>query len=233
MRRLWWPLVGVVALVPAALLMVRDEPSEGPPSVVHANDEGAVASPSLADEQAIAGVLVDRVQLFRDGNLGPRFALDGPEMTALLRHAAPGIIPPGVSEPAVSVRDRIVLVEAKVARHEVLPPSDGFSLPDMLPDTVRVVLRGEIRSAPGDRLRFTVLGARVGRIPLPRSVIAAVVEGIPGGEDRGVAASTEGAHPAISLRVPAGIGDVAVMGEEVVFFRSEPFADRAVDGSDP
>lgn len=190
---------------------------------------------TVAEERQTAGVLVDRVQLFRTGNLGVRFRLTGAEMTALLRHAAPGMIPAGVTDPLVWVRGEEVYLQARVARHELLPPSDGFALPELLPDTVRVVLRGEIRTASAERIVYSILGARVGRIPVPRSVIATVVASLPGGSPETVLGSpgNEPQAPTISVRAPAGIGELSVVDEQVVFFRVEPFVDRAVDGSDP
>lgn len=225
-------LAGVIAM-----LVLRLDPTIGDQTSAAPTADGPTGPSmmSVAEEQATAGVLVDRVQLFRTGNLGPRFRLNGSEMTALLRHAAPGMIPAGVSDPVVQVLANELQVEARVARHDVLPPRDGFSLPDLLPDTVRVVVRGVVTNGVGDRIVFTVLGARVGRIPLPRSVVAAVVAELPGGSagpDEDEAPWTSDG-PTIAVRAPAGIGDVSIAGEEVVFYRIEPFVDRAVDGSDP
>lgn len=237
MSRIRWAVGGLLVVLIGAVVLLRAVGGDVEVSAEHdfETEAAALALKPSADEQVTAGVLVDRVQLFRTGNLGARLRLDGAEMTALLRHAAPGMIPEGVHAPVVSVRDERLQVEALVARHEVLPPRDGFSLPELMPDTVRVVLVGGIASGPGDRLTFTIRSARVGRIPLPSSVVAAVVASLPGGAEYARRSEEAGARgdPEISLRAPAGIGEVAVVGSEVVFFRSEPFGDRAVDGSDP
>ena len=237
MKRAHWLVGSATAVGVTLVLTLAGSRASGgdAPARPSADASAPAVAMSVAEEQATAGMLVDRVQLFRTGNLGARFRLDGPQMTALLRHAAPGMIPAGVTDPVVTVRGDALQVEARVARHDVLPPRDGFVLPDILPDTVRVVLHGGVASGPGDQIVFTVRGARVGRIPLPRAVIAAVVAELPGGSsgDGGATPSRTSNDPAITVRAPAGIGEVSIVDGEVVFFRIEPFADRAVDGSDP
>ena len=91
-------LVGSVALGALAVRSTGDNVALAPhaklpPKPTTEVDAGPVAAMRM----------VDRLQLFQTGNAGTRIELDGSELTALLRHTIPGILPAGVSDPVVQI----------------------------------------------------------------------------------------------------------------------------------
>jgi len=220
-----WVWISVVGLRPG------DEASLTPSetSAVPTADTSIDAGPRAA------GLMVDRVQLFRTGNAGYEMALSGAEMTALLRHAAPGLVPAGVSNPAVVLSKNEVRVTARVSR-EVFPVS--FHLPvlaNVLPDTLEVELRGRFVRLGADGVAFRVEQALAERLPLPRAVVSSVVAAFPGGLPDGVRLPGSGGRldgvPAVRMPWPGGIGSIQVRDGELILRRPERILDRTVDGS--
>lgn len=179
-------------------------------------------------DAALAARTVERLELFRAGGTGVRLSLTADEVTALLRHAVPGMLPGGVADPLVRLKGGIVVVEARLAP-DAFPGSDPLaSVLGAVPDTIDVDLSGRLASRPG-RLVFTIERARASGIPLPRKAVAAIVGAL--ADQAGDRMLPADADASLSLRWPDGMAKVAVVGDRLVLDRREPIADRAVDGS--
>ena len=232
--RRWIPGLGIA--VGAALFgvdrMAEDRAPALEPSVQF---EAGTPDAQVDAGPRVAATMVDRVQLFRTGNAGDRMTLDGPELTALLRHAASGLLPPGISAPRVRIMGSEVRLDARASRDALSASADLGSVIDLLPDTLDVTLRGRvIRNGPVG-FAFQIEHARVSQIPLPGGVISAIVAELPGGLAQGVPArqtsDTVRGVPAIQLPWPHGITSALVRDGVLVLERSEPIMDRVVDGS--
>lgn len=181
------------------------------------------ASPELAARA------VDRLQIFRAGNAGRRLSLSSDEVTALLRHALPGVLPAGIADPVVVLEGGVVRVEARLSTADFVGRAPLAAVLGALPDTVTVDLLGRL-TTEGDRLFFAVDEAHAGRVPLPAGAVAAIAAELSEQSDLRIA-SSEG-KPSLSVRWPAGVALVAVVGDRLVLDRDERMVDRAVDGSD-
>ena len=235
MARRWW-IPGLTLAVCAALFgIVRLAEHRAPALEPSVQFEDETPDAQVDAGPRVAATMVDRLQLFRTGNAGDRMTLDGPELTALLRHAASGLLPWGITAPRVRIMGREVRFDARASRDALSPSVDLGSVLGVLPDALDVTLWGRvIRNGPGG-FALQIEHARVFHIPLPREAIAAIVAELPGGLAQGVptrqTSHMAGAVPAIQLPWPHGITSVLVRDGLLVLERAEPILDRAVDGS--
>lgn len=182
-----------------------------------------------AADAALAARTVDRIELFRAGGAGARLSLTADEVTSLLRHAMPGVVPDGVADPMIRMEAGRMKVEARLATDEFAASDRLVSVLGVVPDTIDVDLSGRLDSRPG-RLVFTVERARASGIPLPHAAVAAIAAALADESGDQVMPADEDAS--LSLRWPDDVAMVAVVGDRLVLDRREPIADRAVDGSD-
>lgn len=178
----------------------------------------------------VAEAAFRRVEIFRSGGAGERISLTEDEVTALLRHAVPGMLPAGVVDPTVRLESGAILVEARLASNEFAATGPLASALGVLPDTIVVDLRGRLVSTRS-RFAFYVEEARASHVPLPRGAVVAIAGALAArADDRLVADGVE--EPTLTVRWPAGVTFAEVVGDRLVLRRDEPNVDRAVDGSD-
>ncbi len=172
-------LIGAL-LVPASRAAVAPGAPAGPRPPAPMVDAGPEAAFSM----------IDRYHLFRTGNAGARMELDGAELTALLRHALPGLLPQGVHDPTVHVEGRTLVVLARVTLAEL--PGDGTLEPAfaIMPDEVAVRLSGRIAHLPG-AVAFRIDRAEVEGFPLPNGVVGRLVRAWPAGAAPGSPAAPQ------------------------------------------
>ncbi len=161
-------------------------------------------TPELAD------ATLDRFERFRNGEGPDRISLGGAELSAVVRHALPGIIPPGVDQPTVALADGRVRLSARVALDAFprLPALDDVL--GLLPDTVLIELEGTL--VPHDRRHLALLVDRVeaARIPIPRRFVGEILAGF--GRE-----APEGFSPeALSVPLPDGLQSVYVQRDSLV-----------------
>jgi len=183
-----------------------------------------------ASGPAVAARTVDRVHLFRDGGGDSRLVLTSAEVSAVLRHAAPGVVPAGVTDPRVRFSDGTVFVEARLVADDFEETARIVTALGVVSDTIDVLLEG--RLTPGhDRLLFVIDQARAARIPLPSGVVRAIALSMNGSVDPEGSQAGE-TQAALGVRWPDRVDRIEVVGDRLVLVRSERIADRAVDGSD-
>ncbi|MBT8489162.1 MAG: hypothetical protein HKN72_17275 [Gemmatimonadetes bacterium] len=184
-------------------------------------------APAATPERAAR--VMDRLQLFRDGQAGLRLSLGSDDVTALLRHGLPGVLPEGLKEPRVTFHADRVRVEARLATKDFVGRAPLVSVVGALPDTITVDVVGRLVNV-GELLRFEVYEAYAGRVPVPAPALMAIAaELAPPSETAFVAT---GEKPTLSIRRPAGFALAEVADGRLVLRRGEPTIDRAVDGSD-
>lgn len=211
------------ALAVIGLRTVASTPPGEDPSLWAEVPPAPEATPELAAQT------MDRLQLFRAGTSGPRLSLGSDEVTALLRHGLPGVLPVGLIDPVVTFEGDRVRVDARLVPADFVGRAPLASVLGALPDTIRVDLRGRLNGG-GDYLSFEVDEAHAGPVPLPATVVAAIASEL--GESSGARMASTGGEPAFGIRRPTGFAAVDVRNGRLELRRYEPMIDRAVDGSD-
>ncbi|HSM59363.1 MAG TPA: hypothetical protein VK849_01145 [Longimicrobiales bacterium] len=161
-------------------------------------------TPELADET------LDRFERFRNGEGPDRLALGGTELSAVIRHALPGIVPPGIQDPTVELAGGRVQLSARVALGAFprLPRLEEVT--GLLPDTVSVRLEGTLVAHDRTHLALVVDRVEAGPVPLPRRMIADVLRGF----GREAPAGTP--PDALSVPLPDGVRSVFVQEDSLV-----------------
>ena len=192
------------------------------------SDDALVESDAVRDAGPEAAVrMVDRLQLFRAGNLGSTMVLRSEELTALLRHAAPGLLPTGVSAPEVRIVGSELRIRARVSPD--LLPGGGQLARSAMPDVVDVELRGRLSTHGRGTVAYRIARADVEHVPLPNSVVAALVRSWAGGAVEGPA---DDPRAMIVVRWPLETTRIRVSDGAVVLVRAEPILTESVDGID-
>jgi hypothetical protein len=168
-------------------------------------------SPAAPEQPSseLAERALDRFERFRGGEGGDRLALSGVELTSVLRFALPGVVPPGVVEPTVSLDDGDVRLSAKVAVVEFPGLPDLDEVVGMLPDTVSVDVRGGLVPLDQRHLSLIVDRLEVAGIPIPKRLIARVLDGL-GRDDAGFR------RDALTVPLPDGLERAYVRGDSLV-----------------
>ncbi|MDX1493069.1 MAG: hypothetical protein R3253_03275 [Longimicrobiales bacterium] len=223
-----WAALALVVGVGASALVVglRSDPA---PSTTSAAEVEAEARVSSAATPELAARTVDRLQLLRTGNGGARLRLTGDEVTALLRHALPGVLPEGIEDPVVHMESGQVVVDARLVTRDFVGSAPLATVLGALPDTIAVNLRGTVAPA-GGHLVLEVESAHAGHVPLPASAVASIASAL--AEATGHRVSTSPDRPSVGVPLPSGIGLVAVVDDRLVLDRDERLGQRAVDGSE-
>lgn len=169
--------------------------------------EGTVPDGPSAE---VADAALDRFERFRRGEGGERLALGGNELTSVLRYALPGIIPPGVDEPSVSLREGRVRISARVAvaAFPSLPRIDQVM--EILPDTVQIEMEGAL--VPLDQAFLALLVDRVeaSRVPIPRRLVGEVLAAL--GREGPPSLPAD----ALAVPIPDGVRSVFVQRDSLV-----------------
>lgn len=182
------------------------------------------AEEGLVSRDLLAARTVDRIRLLRTGDGPVTLTLGSAEVTALVNESLPGLLPEGVHDIEVEVRDGQVLLRASMVTETWSGADRLRRVMTVLPDTLRAEIRGAVERR-GRRLMYVVTGARAHRLPLPATIVDGLVRDLP--------MSTAYSEPVgLQVRLPDGIVDVRVVGDEVILFAAEPIMERAVDGQD-
>lgn len=170
----------------------------------------ATAAPVAGPSAAIADSTLGRFERFRNGKGPDRLGLGGTELTSVVRYSLPGIVPPGVSEPTVSLADGRVHVSARVAVDAFprLPHLDQVI--GILPDTVLVEMRGTLARVDQEHLALLVDRMQIAHVPLPRRMIGDVLSGL--GAERRASLPED----ALLVPLPDGLSSAFVQRDSLV-----------------
>ena len=159
---------------------------------------------------ALAEVTLDRVESLRAGHDGHVLVLGDAEVSSVVRYALPGILPPGMSDPAVAVEGGRMVLSARVAT-EAFPDLPAMNqVAGMLPDTVPVRIEGELARFGKESLVFRVRHMEVATIRLPDRMIPGVLEALGRRHRDGLPAN------AIHLPLPGGVDSIYVREDSMM-----------------
>lgn len=158
----------------------------------------------------LAEATLDRFERFRRGEGEERLALSGTELSSVIQFALPGIIPPGVDDPRVTLRDGRVQVSARVTLEAFprLPKLDQVM--GLLPDTVLIVMEGALVPLDQSFLALLVDRVEASRIPVPRRLVGEVLAGL------GRSGPPSLPADALSVPIPDGVQSVFVQQDSLV-----------------
>lgn len=158
----------------------------------------------------LADRTLDRFEQFRKGEGEGRIALNGLELSSVVRYALPGLVPPGVEDPMVTLSDGRVRLSARVATGAFprLPRLDDVV--GILPDTLDVVMEGSLVPLDPEHLALIVDHVEASRIPLPRRMIPEILAGF--GRER----SNGLPDDALAVPMPTGLRSVYVQRDSLV-----------------
>lgn len=137
-------------------------------------------------------------------------ALTGVEITSLLRHSLPGLLPPGLADPAVEVRDGRLHLRARISPAEFPRMPDLGPLLGVLPDTVD--FRAEASLVPYDEIEaaLVVHEAEASRIPIPKRLIPELLKALGRVERPGLPPD------AVAVPIPAGLSSAYLLGDRLI-----------------
>ena len=161
------------------------------------------ASPELADS------VLARVQDFRGVGEG-QMALSGREVTSVLRYAVPGLIPSGIRDPEVSLRDGRVHLSAEVVLGAFPALPDLGPILGILPDTLAVALEASLMPFGPEESALLVHSLEASRIPIPRRLIPEILVAV-GRLDR------PGLPPeAMAVPLPVGFASAYILTDSLI-----------------
>ncbi|MGW8267290.1 MAG: hypothetical protein ACWGSQ_13065 [Longimicrobiales bacterium] len=173
---------------------------------------GLVQGPELeeaAPSAALADSVLAQVQEFRQGE-GGQMALEGREVTSVLRYSLPGLIPSGVEDLRVAFEDGRVRLSAEVVLASFPELPDLGPVLGILPDTLDVVVRASLVPFGEEESALLVHGVEASRIPIPRRLIPEILRAV-GRVDR------PGLPPeALAVPLPAGVRSAYILTDSLI-----------------
>jgi len=179
-------------------------------------DAAAPTVPEAQPTPELAEQTLDRFEQFRAGEIGDRFMLGGTELSAVVRHSLPGMIPRGVAEPTIVLHRGQVHVSARVAVDAFpnLPRLDNII--GLLPDTILIEIRGSLVPLDQGHMALLVDRVRAAKIPLPARLVAEVLGAF--GWSRPASLPDD----ALEVPLPDGLRSVFVQRDSLVMLADVP-----------
>jgi len=161
-------------------------------------------TPELAEET------LDAIDAFRRSPDSAEMSLAAVELASLLRYAAPGVLPDGVTPPGVEFHSDLIRLRSRVAVDAFPPVPEVERLVGVLPDTVSAEVEGSILPYREGRAALRVQRIRVSGVPLPRSLTPRLLR-LLGREDR-----PDLPPDAVDVPLPAGLSSAYILSDRLV-----------------
>ncbi len=169
--------------------------------------EEVFSSPELADS------VLARVQRFRRGEGPEQLVLDANEITSLARFSVPDLMPPGVVDPEVTLREGRVYFRSRVALESFPDLPDLGPFLGFLPDTLDVNLRASMMPFGEGRAALLVHQVEAMHIPLPGRLIPEILLAMGRKE-------TPGLPPeALLVPLPSGLASAYILTDSLILSR--------------
>lgn len=170
----------------------------------------AAESSGPVPSEAIAEAALDRYQELLRSPAGTEAMFSGLEVTSMIRYSFPGMLPPGLAEPTVIIRDGTLDLRARVARDRFpsFPSLDGVL--DILPDTLPLEVGAVV--LPFDEVHVSVMvqGIDASAIPVPRRFIPDILESVGRRQRPGLPPT------GVAVPLPDGLSGVYVQADSLV-----------------
>lgn len=155
-----------------------------------------------------------RIRAALDGTGPDRIVLTQSELQSLLAYRWSDSLPDYVSAPTVELADGRIRVGATVPTRIFGVLRDADEIAPFLPDTAELAATGQFVPLDAGYVALEVHEITASRIPLPKRIIPAILNGIGRRDRRGLAPD------AMAVRLPAGIVAAFVSGDSLVFLRT-------------
>jgi hypothetical protein len=163
-----------------------------------------VPSPELAD------TTLSRLEEFQRSDVGGELRLGEAELSSLVRYTLPGILPVGVTDPNVELRDGRVVLGARVAVSS-LPELPALNdIVGLLPDTIQVEMEGTLQPLGEQQAALHVDRMEASRIPLPARLFPEILRALGRRDAPGLPPN------AIGVPLPRGLSAAFVRGDTLV-----------------
>jgi len=170
-------------------------------------EEELVASPELADS------VMARVQEFRRGDGPGQLALGDGELTSILRHSVPELVPDGITNPQVTLRDGRVHFRARVALSSFPDLPDLGPIIGLLPDTLDVALQAAMMPFGDGTAALLIHRLEAARIPLPRRLVPEILSAMGRRDQLGLPPE------ALMVQLPPGLGSAYILTDSLILSR--------------
>lgn len=168
-----------------------------------ADDTDPVATQELADS------VFTRVQDLRRGEGAGLLALGDDELTSVLRFSTGGLIPEGISDPQVRLREGRVRFRAQVALSSFPDLPDLGPVIGLLPDTLDVSLEASMTPFGEGRAALLVHRLEASRIPLPGRLIPEILTAMGRSDEPGL--PPEG----LMVPLPSGLASAYILTDSL------------------
>lgn len=174
--------------------------------------EDAAAAQASGDDPTpeVAEAALDRFEGFRRDPGAERLALGSTELSSLVRYALPGLVPEGVSDVTVTLRDGRVRVGARVALDAFPRLPQLREVVGILPDTVALDLEGVLVPLDQSFAAFLVERVEASRIPIPRRMVGEILGALARPGPPSLPAD------ALAVPIPDGVRSVHVLGDSLI-----------------
>lgn len=204
-------MAGVVVLAGVAYAGWRWGPAVFPriERLVRGDSVAEAGAPEPSPE--IAEATLNRFERFRAGEAGDeQLLLGGTELSSVVRYALPGILPPGVTEPAVELSDGRLFLSARVALNAFPELPSLEEVVGLLPDTVPIRMGGSFGPRDASSGVLYVDAVQAARIPLPNRFIPEILRAL------GREANEELPANALVVPLPKGLRSAYVRRDSLV-----------------
>jgi hypothetical protein len=174
---------------------------------------GSSEPAALGPSPELADATLDRFEAFQ-GSDEREMRLGDAELSSLVRYSLPGIVPPGVDEPTVTLRDGRIHLSARVAL-AALPDLPALGeVRALLPDTVPILIRGTLAPFGSQQAALHVDRIEASRIPLPARYVPELLSAL------GRAQIDDLPPNALLVPLPAGLSAAYVLRDSLVLVAS-------------
>ncbi|MBT8397618.1 MAG: hypothetical protein KJN92_11660, partial [Gemmatimonadetes bacterium] len=164
--------------------------------------------------QELADSVMSSVQVFHSGDGPDQLSLGAEELTSVLRYSISDLIPDGVADPEVTLKDGRIHFRSRVALTAFPELPDLGPILGMLPDTLDVTLEASLMAFGDREVGLLVHRVEASRIPLPGRLIPEILDAM-GREPR------SGLPPeALLFPLPRGMGSAYILTDSLIISRN-------------
>ena len=210
LKGLFRKIVILVLLVVAAYAGWKWGPEVFPKVHERLGLTGGNEAREVVSSQEMADSVLALVQGFRRGDGPTQLALGGSELTSVLRYSVSGLVPDGVLNPQVMLKEGRVHIRAQVDLGSFPDLPDLGPIIGILPDTLDVALEASLMPFGNGKAALLVHRLEASRIPLPRRLIPEILAAMGRTDQPGLPPE------ALLVPLPAGLGSAYILTDSLI-----------------